>query len=163
MSPPLRRLACSGGGGAASCAHTLDATSERRGTHVRLKGRRPHSHLSPLPDMLIPAVVAGGHRGDGSEVSESRCVHAAGPCQKSAIRDGLERKQLLFWWDLGREGRDRGGGGIIWRRLLIHSCHLSAMKELKGCFRSLMNTTHTEPLFNKVGDVSSGGEEIKEK
>lgn len=80
----------------ASCAHTLSATSEGRDTHVRLKGRRPHSQLSPIPDMLIPAVVAGRRGGDRLEVSVSRCVHAVRPCQKSEIREGLQRQQLLF-------------------------------------------------------------------
>lgn len=48
-----------GGRESASCAHTLSATSEGRGTHFRLRGRHPPSHLSFIPDMLIPAVVVG--------------------------------------------------------------------------------------------------------
>lgn len=109
-----------------SCAHTLNATSEGRDTYVGLKGRLPPSHLSPIPDKLIPAVVAGRRGGDRLEVSVSRCAHAVRPCQETAIREGLESKQLLgiSFFFLG------GGGvleGIIWRRLLINSCHLSVM------------------------------------
>ncbi len=92
-----------------SCAHTFNTTSEGQDTHVRLKGHRPPSHLSPIPDMLIPAVVAGRRGGDRLEVSVSRCAHAVRPCQKTAIREGLERKQLLFWgiWrEVGIEVRD---------------------------------------------------------
>lgn len=107
----------------ASCAHTLNATSEGQDTYFRLKGGRPPSHLSPIPDMLIPAIVAGGHGWDRLEVSVSRCVHAVRPCQKTAIREGLERKQLLFGgiWKRGILKK------LIWQRLLIHSCHLSVM------------------------------------
>ena len=82
----------------ASCAHTLNATSEGRDTYVGLKGRRPPSHLSPIPDKLIPAVVAGRRGGDRLEVSVSRCAHAVRPCQETAIREGLESKQLLFFF-----------------------------------------------------------------
>ena len=92
----------------ASCAHTLNATSEERDTHVGLKGRRPPSHLSPIPDMLIPAVVAGGRGGDRLEVSGSRCAHAVRPRQQSAIREGLERKQLPFGGFGEREGDIEG-------------------------------------------------------
>lgn len=109
----------------ASCAHTLNATSEGRDTHVRLKSHRPPSHLSPIPDLLIPTVVAGRRGGDRLEVSVSRCAHAVRPCQKTAIREGLERGQLLFggiWGEGDIEGRD-------WKRLLIHSCHLSVRIE----------------------------------
>lgn len=107
----------------ASCAHTLNATSEGRDTHFRLKGRRPPAHLSPIPDMLIPAVVAGRRGGDRLEVSVSRCVHAVRPCQKTAIRECLERKQLLFG-GIWKRGILKG---LIWKRLLIHSCHLCVM------------------------------------
>lgn len=94
-----------GGRESASCAHTLAATSEGRDVHVRLKGRRPPSHLSPIPDRLIPAVVAGGRGRDRLEVSVSRCAHAVRRCQETAIREGLERKQLL--------GRGFGERGIL--------------------------------------------------
>lgn len=66
----------------ASCAHTLNATSERRNAHVRLRGCRPPSLLSPMPDMLIPTVAAGRRGKDRLEVSVSRCAHAVMQSEK---------------------------------------------------------------------------------
>lgn len=100
--------------------------------------------------MLIPAVVAGRHGGDKLEVSVSRCVHAVGLCQKSAIREGLERKQLLFG-GFGERGILKG---IIWERLLIHSCHLSVMMALKGWLQRLMNGIYVyTPVTHKQKQI----------
>lgn len=103
----------------ASCAHTRSQRHQRGTERARrtTSSGRAASHLSPIPDMLIPAVEAGRRGGDRLEVSVSRCAHAVGPCQKTAIREGFGGEQLLFLG--GLEGR-------MWKGLLIRSCHLSA-------------------------------------
>ena len=92
----------------ASCAHTFGGTSQERDGHFLLECSRSPSHSSPIPDMLIPAVVASRHGGDRLAVSVSRCAHAARLCQKTAIREGLERTQLLLVGDLGEGDIERG-------------------------------------------------------
>lgn len=87
------------------CTHT-QCHKWGSGHAYQTKSRRPPSHLSPIPDMLIPTVVAGRRGGDRLEVSASRCEHAVRPCQKTAIREGLERKQLLLWGGIWEEGKN---------------------------------------------------------
>lgn len=93
--------------------------------------------------MLIPAVVAGRRGRDRLEVSVSRCAHAVSPCQETAIREGLERKQLLFW--------GFGEGDIEGKKLeeiaypLLPSICCGVMA-LKGWLQRLMNTVCIQPL-----------------
>lgn len=89
---------------AASCAHTLGATSEGRDQPSQRQEEPTHPHpphphpplsLIPFtPDMLIPAVVAaqaGAEETDG-EVSASRCAHAVGllPEDRNQRRSGAK-------------------------------------------------------------------------
>lgn len=78
-----------------SCAQMLCV---RDGTHMS----DVFPFFSSISDMLIPTAVADKHGRDRLEVSVGRCVHAVRPCQKTAIREGLAVKQLLFWGILQR-------------------------------------------------------------
>lgn len=85
----------------ASCAHTLNTTSEAPDVRVRLKGCcPPFSFIHRSPRHANPSSCGrhGRHGTDRLEVSVSRCVHAGRPPPRElqSERGWREEKQLLF-------------------------------------------------------------------
>lgn len=80
------------------------------GHACQTKGSRPPSHLSSIPDMLIPTVVAGRHGRDRLEVRVSRCVYAVRPLPENCNQRGFgKRGSCCFggWWGGGGEGFEK--------------------------------------------------------